>query len=1132
MKKALQLAFTAFLICAAASAQPYLSPSMLNVSPGNHKVSFYDVQRAFNNYWETRTASSNEEENAEEGGYQQFKRWEAFFEQRTFPRGLFPSPEILYEEHLKYKTAHKNSTPSTTAANWTFFGPHVVPTNGGGSGRLNCMTISPVDTNTIWIGAACGGLWKSVNGGQTWSSNTDLLPSLSISDIVIDPTNPSIMYLATGDKYGIYYQYEVWGHYSAGVLKSTDGGSTWAQTGLFYTMANNTIIQRLILDSANPNVLFAATNIGIFKTTDGGANWNSVQSGRFCDLDFKPDDHTIMYASDSTGFLRSTNSGNTWNYIAGVTASGRSSIAVSAASPNVVYVWTVGGGFYYSSNAGLNFTLRANPSSASGPYGYYDYVLEVSPVNVNILFAGGLNVARSTNGGTSWSTVSDWSTYTAANYSHADNHDLKFMTGSSTTIFSANDGGLFKSTNQGTTWTDLSGGIDIKQYYRLSCSNQNPNLIYAGAQDNGSDKIIGLNTAIQVNGADGEDCLVDYEDDNIVFVSSQGGYFYRSSDGGNSFSSINPGSGGDWTTPIIMDYNNHNIMYAGYSGLRKSVDNGINWTAVPGTFDGSNIYSLRISPSNSSVIYLATFGNIYRTINGGGSWTNLTGTLPVSQAAISGIAISDSDPDNVWVTLSGFVNSQKVYSSTDGGSSWANISGTLPNIPVNCIEYQNGSNDIVYIGTDLGVFYMDATMNDWLSYNTGLPNVIIDDLEINYPTSKLRTATFGRGIWESDLQSSTLMALDAGVSSIISPTGTSCDSMVNPIVRIRNFGVDTLYNVNVHYYLDAQPETIYNWIGALPSLGTANIILPSFSVAGGTHTYTAYTSDPNASIDMNAANDSRTSSFDILTNPTGIPAPVTEGFANVTFPPAPWTLENSSAIWDRNGTVGGYSLSTSCAFANFYYIQSGTDKIISANLDFTTMITPIRLTFDVAYAPYSATAYIDSLGIDLVTDCDPNNPIRVYTKGGLQLATAPVNQNPFTPTAAQWRTDTVDLSSYAGSGVAHVRFLGISGYGNQCYIDNINLRDGTTNIYSLMNPESDIRLYPNPASETVGIETSALNGTVTLKMFDMLGNEVPLSGNSYSAKRFALNVSHMSSGVYFLRINSNGNQFTRKLVIQ
>jgi photosystem II stability/assembly factor-like uncharacterized protein len=705
------------------------------------------------------------------------------------------------------------------------------------------------------------------------------------------------------------------------------------------------------------------------------------------------------------------------------------------------------------------------------------------------------------------------------------------MPGSATSVFSCNDGGIFKSTNQGTSFTDLSGGIDIKQYYRLSCSNLTAYLIYAGAQDNGSDKITGLNTAVRVNGADGEDCLVDYSDDNIVFVSSQGGNFYRSSDGGNSFSGISIGSGGDWTTPIIMDANNHNIMYAGYSNVWKSTNNGSTWSALPGTFDGTSIYSLEISSSNSQYIYAATFGHIYQTTNGGTTWTDRTGTLPVASAAISGIAINGSNPDNIWVTFSGFVNGQKVYISTDGGASWANISGTLPNIPANCVEYQNGSNDIVYIGTDLGVFYMDATMNDWVSYNTGLPNVVIDQLEINYPTSKIRAATYGRGIWESDLQTSTLMALDAGVSVIISPSGNSCDTLFTPDVRIRNYGLDTLHSAVLHYYLDANPETLYNWNGTLVSLATADIILPSFILTGGSHTFTAYTTAPNASTDMNSANDAHASSFSVLANPTGLPAPVTEGFVSSTFPPAPWTLENSSALWLRSSTVGGYGLSTNSAYANFWAIASGEDKLVSANLDFTNMIAPITLTFDVAYAYFTGPPpYIDTLAIDIVSDCDLNNPLLVYAKGGDDLATAPSLNSTFIPIASQWRTDTVHLDFLAGTGISHIRFLARSGYGNYCYVDNINLRDGTTNIHSLINNTSDVILYPNPAAGILNVEVPGLQ-QASVEIYDAVGNHISSVNKNISSERFSLNISNLSNGIYFLNIKTEGGFVSKRFTV-
>ncbi|MEW6468942.1 MAG: T9SS type A sorting domain-containing protein [Bacteroidota bacterium] len=1121
----------AILIAASAGAQTYLNkqPNIVN-RPQDKKVNFWDLQRAFEDYWADKDVSDTEGGNAEEGGYQQFKRWEWFFKQRTYPSGEFPSSDILFTEYQKYKEQYAaGKSMFTQAANWSFIGPGVVPGNGGGAGRINCITFHPTNTNIIYVGAACGGLWKSTDGGLTWTCNTDLLPSLSISDIVINPANPQEIYLATGDKFGIYVQYETWGHYSAGVLKSTDGGATWNATGFSNVLANNVIIQRLVMDPANTNTLYAATFSGIYKTTNGGTTWTNIRNGYFYDLELAPGTPSTIYAGDNMGFQISTNSGSTWNYVSGVTSTGRTSIAVTPINGTVVYVWTEGGNFYYSGNSGTSFTVRTNPSGSCTPYGHYDMVLEVSPVNANVLFAGGLEVAKSTNGGTSWATVSDWSSWPASNYVHADQKNILFLPGSNNMVFAVNDGGIFKSTDQGVTWTDLSNGIDIKQYYRHSSSYQNPNIIFAGSQDNGTDKITGINTATQVMGADGEECLVDFTNDQIVFVSTQGGYFYRSINGGGTFTSVSP-TGCDWTSPLTMDPNNNNIIYLGDDDVYKSTNNGVTFTSVSPSLDGTCIYSIEVAPSNSNYVYAATFGSIWRTTTGNAPWTNVTGTLPVGSAAITGIAVSGSNPNMVWVTFSGFSAGNKVYFTSNGGATWTNISGTLQNIPVNCIEYQNGSNDLVYIGTDLGVYYMDGSMNDWAPYNTGLPNVIIDDLEVYYPTSKLRAATYGRGIWESDLQVSTLQNLDASAFSVSYPPSQTCSTSIAPIVVIRNSGVSTLTSVDLYYSMDGQPYQLFNWTGSLVSFATANVTLPVYNLTSGTHTLVAYTSNPNSSLDQNTQNDTVTYSFDIIANPVGSAPPLQEGFVSTSFPPANWLLENSSNLWSRSSTVGGYSQSSNSARANFYSISTGDDRIITPYIDFTNVIPPIKLYFDVAYAPYSS-GYLDSLFVEVYTDCNPAGS-RLYTKGYLSLATAPATTSQFVPAANQWRTDTIGLDSLAGDPAKRFRFIAKSGYGNHLYIDNINLTGGLTDV-NLLQGGLEIAIFPNPAGDAIYVQTSAESEEQTrVIIYDLTGNILQSSEVYMSASsQLKIDVSAFSQGVYFVKAEAGGVVKTQKISV-
>ncbi len=1134
MKKIYALFLLAFFFGTIATAQKFMNEPVLSQRPAAKKVTFWDVQKAFADYWQDKTPSDTESENAEDGGYQQYKRWEWFVKQRTYPSGNFPSPDILFTEYQQYKNSPmRNSQNNTTSANWSFIGPHIVPGGGGGAGRINCITFDPTNSNIIWIGAACGGLWKSTDGGVTWSSNTDLLPSLSVSDIVIDPTNSQIMYLATGDKYGIYWQYETWGHYSAGILKSTDGGLSWNTTGMTYVSSNVTVIQRLIIDPNNTNILFAATNVGVFKTTNGGTSWNNLRTGKYYDIEFNPGNDNIVYTGDSTGFLLSVNQGTTWNYVAGVTSTGRTSISVTPANPSAVYCWSEGGNLYYSNNSATSFTARTDPSSASTPYGYYDMVLEVSPVNENILFAGGLSVAKSVDGGNTWTTVSDWSGWPNSNYVHADNHAQKFLPGSNNVIFSCNDGGIFKSTDQGTTWSDLSNGIDIKQYYRLGGSFLTPNLIYAGAQDNGTDRVTAMSSATQVYGADGQEALVDYTDDNTVFVSSQSGNFSKSTDGGVTFNGLSS-YGCDWTSPLIMDPTNHDVMWMGSTDAMKSIDNGVTWTnSSNGAFDGGCVYSLEVCHGNPNYVYAATFGHIYRTTNGGNTWTNITASLPVSLAAITGITISDQNPDKAWVNFSGFSAGNKVYYTNDGGVTWTNYSGTLPNIPANCIEYQNATNDLLYLGTDFGVFYRDASMADWQPYNTGLPNVIVDELEINYGVSKLRAATYGRGLWESDLVVSTLNNLDASAFTMTYPPATTCDTVIAPSIKIRNAGIDTIFSVDLHYKMDAQSWQVYNWSGTLPSLATANIVLPTYTLTPTTHTVTAYTTNPNSSTDQNLYNDTIVRTFTIFGNPLATTAPpIVQGFVPAAFPPTNWTLQNSSNLWSRSSSVGGYGNSTQSAMANFYNINGGNDKLVTQYVDFSNTVAPITLYFDVAYQPYGP-SYSDSLVVELYSDC-PGIPERIYAKGSSTLATAPASTNEFlSPLNSQWRTDTIHLDSLAGRPAMEIRFCAISGFGNDLYLDNINL---TANGLGIQNLQNDFlfSIYPNPANSNFNLEMSSpTESKMEIDIYDMMGNLVQANPeNAAEGKNyFTLDVSRFSEGIYLVQVRENGSVKTQRISV-
>lgn len=519
------------------SAQPWMKPSITSVRKEVQKPNFYNVQEKFNNYWKDREVSMKEAENAEEGGYEQFKRWEWFMKQRTFPSGQFPQPDILFREYKRYQQTHPVANLRTASPNWSFIGPAVVPGGGGGAGRVNVIRFDPNNSQNIFAGAASGGLWKSTDGGLSWSSNTDLLPALSIADMAINPRNTDTMYIATGDGYGYEYLNDFWGGtYSAGVLMSVDGGVTWNSTGLSYSQSQTDIIQRIVVSPIHPEIVMIATRNGIFRSDDGGATWSLVQSGHYYDIEFNTANADVVYSTDNSSLYRSLDGGQTWSQLYQGICTGRISIATTAANDNVIYALCETGTFYRSNDGGLSFTQPGSPQTTF--YGYYDCVLAASQVDENTIYCGGLGISKSNDGGNSWQSAAN--NGGGGDYVHADNHFLDFLPGSNTTIFSGNDGGVFKTDDAGSSWTDLSNSLGIKQYYRMGQSSTDPYLIYAGAQDNGTDR---LKNGVweQVSGADGMECLVDYTNDDVVYVSSQNGYVQRSTDGGASFNFIAPG---------------------------------------------------------------------------------------------------------------------------------------------------------------------------------------------------------------------------------------------------------------------------------------------------------------------------------------------------------------------------------------------------------------------------------------------------------------------------------------------------------------------------------------------------------------------------------------------------------------
>lgn len=1010
-------------------------------------VNFYEVQNQFETYWKaTERQAQKTNQNFRPGksgyghGWVQFRRWENFWEPRVYPSGERPSQELVYTE----MTNALNTTALNNLGQWTALGPNNAPSNDG-IGRVNCIEFDPINTDIVWAGTPAGGLWKSTDGGLTWSTNTDNLVNLGVASIAIDPNHPDTMYIASGDR-------NASDTYSYGVMKSVDGGKTWLPTGLTYGVNQNVRVGAVHVFSTNSQIVLAATRNGMLRSMDGGATWSGVQSGVFNALAPDPSNPNTIFAATSgttTRIYRSRDTGATWTLLTtGLPLSGinRVEVAVSPQDSNYVYAVysaTNNGfhGLYRSTDAGTTWSMRSSSpnilgwnsnGSGTGGQGWYDLCIAVSPSNKDRIFVGGVNIWRSNNGGNTWVCVAHW-TGNGAPFVHADIHYFKFKPNSDV-MYAGTDGGVSRTANNGISWDNLYDNMNITQYYKISNSATNPNVILGGAQDNGTHRLLGSNWT-RVGGGDGMDNAIDPTDNLIMYSSIYYGSFRKSVNGGNNFFSMTIGAAGtgNWVTPFRIDPVNSNILYAGYDRLWKSTDKGSTWAATSSSpINGTNIDELAVAPSNNQIIYVAINDDLFRSTNGGSTWTLISQSL-LGTNHITGIAINPSNADHIWVTRSGYSNNQKVFESTNAGQSWINLSNGLPNLPVNCVIYENASLDGVYIGTDVGVYYRNATLNNWVPFFNGLPNVIVRDLEIFYPTGKLRAGTYGRGVWESPLYSN---LQEQPIADFRVAPGSVCNQ--NDTITL----VDLSQNIPTSWKWDIYPANHTFVNGTTDSSRFPQVV---FS-ATGEYTVTLKASNLYGS-------DNKTMVRAIAVG--GKSLPFTEDFEDNMWMEE-WTINNpdNSFTWE-NSAVGGSQTGSNAAEIDFYSYQNVGEKddLISPPLSFNGY-SNINLSFQHAYRRYNNNSS-DSLKVYISTDCGTTwTLLQGYGENGTgNWATGSSLNTPFVPAAAgDWcfgntpaNCKTINLNAFSGNNNVRIKFESISGFGNKLYLDNINITGTPTN---------------------------------------------------------------------------------------
>jgi hypothetical protein len=707
-------------------------------------------------------------------GYKEFKRWEFLTKNNIEADGTLPDVVKKNQQAFdNFKIANRQPEGIESGiSDWTPLGqlnPTILAGNGqNGSGSVRSIDFVGPD---IWAGTAGGGMWfGNFFAGSTyfWTAKTDGIPNLAVQDIEIAATNNNIMYALTGAVGSAS------GYRSTGVLKSTDAGTTWATTGLNFPENGNIKGYKLLASPISSSIVWACTDDGLYRTADGGTTWNRVTytatiaglqiafTSNAYDITYQPGSTTVMYAtSNGPYFYKSTDGGLTFLRIdraaVGLPTTGsRCQIGVTAANSAYVYLLYGDGtafqGIYLSTNSGSTFTLRSTTPNILGGQAWRNICIAVSPTNAADLYVGGLDVYKSNTSGSTWTQVSNWSSSSTNNFSHADIFDLYC---DATYLYCASDGGVYRMTRSTDSWTDLHNNMQIAQTYRLGVDpSSSAGFATMGTQDNGTYRNSGAQY-LNIGGGDGMETVVKPSNNNVIYLSTQNGNFYRSDNGGISNVFIRSGAG-NWTTPAVLRPGFDTHIYIGYNDIDYNTTSGTGaWSTIATGFTNA-IESLEFAPNNSTILY-ATQGSTVKRFNlSGGVWstTTITGNLP----ALSNITELAVDPDNanhVVLCVGGYSVSNKVFETFNanvGSPTWNSIVRNLPNVPVNCIVMNNDVANSIYLGTDIGVFVTNDNRVNWIMYNNNLPTTRVYDLEINNAAvpDRIFAATFGRGVFKAD----------------------------------------------------------------------------------------------------------------------------------------------------------------------------------------------------------------------------------------------------------------------------------------------------------------------------------------------------------------------------------------------
>ncbi len=1069
--KNLLLLFAFCLLCLSAKAQNLHKPF---VSANEVLPEWVTLMYANNpNVWQVdnaRKAYYSHNPFQKTAHTQYYKRWRRAVAAHINAQGYVEMPtweqqqaaELAYRQKRIALKNQNSAEKQLSSSAWECLGPFETfyPAQADGTqatksdqANIYCIDQSLSNPNTLFCGTETGMIFKSIDKAMNWTSVSHNMALNAITAIEIHPTNSDIVYANDASK----------------VIKTTDGGNTWT------TILTNVEANDIAISPSNPQIVMVAAQQGFYRSTDGGANFTTLYTQSCYDIEFKPNDANVVYLVKNNPtairceFFKSTNAGanftiQTTGWFNGTDPNrydGGARITVTPADPNRIYAILIGQakdgdngyiGVYSSTDAGSTWTLPNGPTG--GPYtathpclttfnpdgtnpyqqGFYNLAIGASHTNPNELYIGSLNFWRSSDGGATFEWLGG---YGGTWGLHPDVQDIKIR---GNDMWISTDGGVDYS-NNATSITARNNGIYASDYWGFG-SGWNNDVLVGGRYHNGNAVFYETYPSgkfVALGGGEAATGYVNPGENRRVYHSDIGGTVVGATfNGPLSWFGVGrfPNESYYPAESSEMEFNPlcYNQWYLGQeNNLWRTVDGGNTFEFIEsfGTDANSGVKQIEISRSNPAVMYVfqqpasGTIGTLWKTTDGGINWAQTN--MPAGNSRICAISLSATDENTLWIGLTYGGNGAKIFKTTNGGTTWANLStSALNDENIHAIMHQAGTNGGIYVGTQRAIYYRNNSLSNWQLYADGLPTVISTDvLKPFYKNSKIRTASYGKGIWQADLYEASTPIAQPMANKLIS-------ECLNDTIQFEDYSI-----------LDHNGATwAWQFEGGSPATSNLRNPLVAYNTPG---SYDVTLTVTNA----NGSHTKTVSDMIFITPTTTAALPISENFEST---PIALSLVNpdNEITWVATNPNCTTNNGNTAYFVNcFNYGNAGQtdDLVFPDNIDLNG-VQGAWLKFRYAYAPYidAGGTFTDSLRVSVSNNCGRTFE-NVFNEGGENLSTTNTGGGPnnnyestdwYPESCADWQEACVNLSQYAGQ-VIQVKIQCTNGYGNNMFIDNIVL---------------------------------------------------------------------------------------------